>query len=166
MPRRKRSYFDASIYVAAFMGPDDEEYFAQSQAAILSAEQGTTEGVLSGLVMAETVGAPKIRVAASGAAVDEWQARLDRVVTYFRASTFLYVEESRRAGERAMELAVQFGLKGSDALHVAMAELSQCDEFHSLDSKHLAIGDRLGSMRVVRPYGEAQGEFPLSEPSG
>ncbi len=81
---------------------------------------------------------------------------------YFRASPFLYVEESRRAGERAMLLSVKYGLKGPDALHVALAEVAGCDEMHSLDKKHLRIGDDLGRIRVTRLHGEAQGELAVT----
>jgi predicted nucleic acid-binding protein len=83
------------------------------------------------------------------------------VIAFFRATEFSYVEESQRAGERAMELAKEFGLKGPDALHVALAETAGCDEFYSLDGKHLRIGDQLPTMRVLRPYGDPQSEFEL-----
>lgn len=127
MPTRTRVYFDASVYVTVFLG-EDEPDFAISEAAITAAEQGAIEGAFSGLVMAETVGAPRIRVG-DGTQADR-DRRLGHVVEYFKASRFLYVEESRRAGERAIELAVDFDLRGPDAMHVALAELAGCGEFY------------------------------------
>ena len=143
-----------------FLG-EDEPDFEIAQASLLSAEQGTTQGVLSGLVMAETMGAPRIRV---GTATDR-DERLLRVARYFAESRFLYVEESRRAGERSMQIAIEHGLKGADALHIALAELAQCEEFYSLDHKHLRIGTTSAGLVVRRPRGEVQGELAVEESS-
>ena len=145
------------MYLAVFL--EEPDRLEVAQAAILSAEQGLTRGHLSGLVMSEVVGAPSLR-SPQGSPRPEWEERLEEVVQYFRRSEFTYVEESRRVGIRSMELAVEHGLRGPDALHLALAELAGCDEFYSFDDKHLRIGG-LGDMRVMKPYGAPQSEIDI-----
>ena len=157
--RERRVYFDASVYLTVFFGQTDVDICA---AAIADAEQGNTIGVVSGLVMAEVVGHPDLR-SPQGPPSEANQQRLLDVVDYFRGLAFEYVEESRRAGERAMELAVEHGLKGADALHLALAEGAGCDEFYSLDKKHLRVADSLPKMRVRKPYGSPQASLPEDE---
>lgn len=153
----KKVYHDASVYLAVFL--EEPGRLEAAQAAILASEQGLTQGHLSGLVMAEVVGAPSLR-SPQGPRKPEWEERLAEAVAYFRGSDFLYIEESRRAGLRAMELAVEHGLKGADALHLALAEMAGCDEFYSFDKKHLRVGT-LGNLKVMKPYGDPQSEMTL-----
>jgi predicted nucleic acid-binding protein len=133
--RRRRVYFDPSVFVEVFLGAE-EPRFEAAQAAVLDAEQGHTEGMITGLVMAEVVGAPRIR-SPEGPPDPDLEERVQAVLDYFKASTFGYVEESRRAGERAMELALRYHLKGPDALHLAYAELAGCETFFTFDGKQL-----------------------------
>ena len=75
MPTRRRVYCDSTIYVAVFLG-EGEPHYEVARAAVVTAEQGITEGFVSGLVMAETTGAPRIR-APQGPPRPEWAARRD-----------------------------------------------------------------------------------------
>jgi predicted nucleic acid-binding protein len=150
-------YFDTSVYVSVLLGPEAPG-FAESIAAIRAAEHGQYEGLLSALVPAEVTGAPSIR-APQNQPADEATRRLDRAVDFFRRSSFRYVEIGRREGLRAAEIAREWNMKGADALHLAIAEMAGCQQFHTRDRDQLKVGDELPGMIVMEPIGTAQAEL-------
>jgi len=147
-------YFDTSVYVSVLLGADAPG-FAESIAAIRAAEHGHYEGLLSALVPAEVIGAPSIRAPQNQPAA-EAARRLDRAVDFFRRSSFRYVEIGRREGLRAGEISREWSMKGADALHLAIAEMAGCKQFHTRDHDQLKVGNQLPSMIVMEPVGPAQ----------
>jgi predicted nucleic acid-binding protein len=112
-----RTYFDASVYVAVFLGPSEPDV-ELCQASLTEAEEGGT-GVFSSLVVAETIGCPSMRVG-DGTPADR-AARLASARSYFSTTRFTFAEDSRRVALRAADLAIEHNVKGPDALHLALA---------------------------------------------
>lgn len=155
-----RLYCDTSIYVALILGPRAPGYI-ESRAMLQAAEGGTYEGVLSALVPAEVIGAPTIR-APQGVPKAEAVKRMAIAMEYFQRSPFRYLEIDKRAGLRAAQIARDHEMKGADALHLAVAELSGCNLFCTLDHDQLKVGDRLSGLVISRPQGPAQAELEFS----
>jgi predicted nucleic acid-binding protein len=151
------TYFDASVYVSIFLGPD-EPYVDACQAALEDAEQGNSAGVFSSLVVAESIGCPRMRVG-DGSPGDR-VTRLAAARDYFDSTRFTFVEDSRRVSMRAADLAMEHDLKGPDALHLALAEAAGCERFFSLDGNHLKI-ERIGQLVISRPYGQPQSSIDI-----
>lgn len=147
-------YFDTSVYVSVILGEDEPDHQA-SLTALLAAQQGRFTGLVSALVPAEVVGAPRIR-APQGVPAAEAARRTSQAVEYFERCPFVYVEAGRRAGLRAAEIAKEWNMKGADALHVAIAELSGCTELHTLDADQLKVATGITGLLVRKPRGTAQ----------
>lgn len=154
-----RVYFDTSVYLAPMMA--DQARADVAEVAIMGAIQGKTQAFISSLVVAEAVGAPNVR-APQGVPPAVGRRRADEIAAYMDSLGFTYVEGGRAVGARAGELAREYQLKGPDALHLALAERAQCDEFYSFDGGHLKIGS-LGGMSIREPRGHADGMLELDE---
>jgi predicted nucleic acid-binding protein len=84
---------------------------------------------------------------------------LHLAVEFFRRSSFRYVEIGRREGLRAAEISRDWDMKGADALHLAIAEIAGCEQFHTRDNDQLKVGSELPGMIVMEPLGTAQAEL-------
>lgn len=157
-----RVYFDSTVYLALLLG---EKGRAESAREALDWAAGRdAKGFISALVVAEVIGAPRLRAPQHvPARIGRRQMRMAR--EYFSGVGFLYVEGGRTVAGRAGELCEHHDLAGPDALHLAMAAHAKCTEFHTFDNDQLKIGS-LGDMRICLPHGSAQGELPFDDGRG
>jgi predicted nucleic acid-binding protein len=149
-------YFDACVFLAVFL--EEEGRLEPASAAVRAAEQRISQGHLSALTVAEAVGAPNLR-APQGPPSLEHAKRLDQARDYFLATQFRFVDITQRASTLAMEFAVGFQLKGPDALHLALAKTSGCDELHTYDGPLLKVGTQVAGLSVREPNGDPQLEI-------
>lgn len=154
-------YFDSSVFVAVLLGPTEPRH-GDCLAAVTDAQEGITVGFISSLVVAEVVGAPKLR-APQGVSRSEARRRMATAQDFFRTSGFRFVEAGRREGLRAAEIAQEFDMKGADALHVALAESARCRDLFSLDHDQLKVADGIAGLVVRAPIHEGQVVLDLKE---
>lgn len=97
--------------------------------------------VLPAIVIPEIAGAPNVR----GDHIPKAE-RLKRVAAataWIRSSTYVVAEMSERTARRAVELAIEFSLKGSDAAILATAEEWGCTHLYAQDGDLLKCEGRL-----------------------
>lgn len=150
----RKVYFDTSVFLEHFLGQEGAQ---EAREALAEAESRLTLGHVSALVVAECVGAPKVR-ALQGVPPAERDRRIDVVRDYFHGSIFRHVDATARAGALASEYAIELELHGPDALHLALAKMSGCDELHAFDGALLRVGQSVPGLTVCRPYAD-QGQL-------
>lgn len=150
MPLTERVYVDASVFVAALVGEDEPQH-SVAVAFIEMGQQGGFRPVISGLVMAESVGAGKVRAPQSTPRAER-RRRVAKVRDFFDQSAFDMVDLGRLGGLRAAEYCVKYDLKGPDACHLAMAILAGCGRLATLDGGLLKVGEAEPPVSVVKPW--------------
>lgn len=145
---RIKVYFDTCVFLAVFLPSQSEE--PEARLALQAAERGATQGFISSLVLAETIGNAKLR-APQGVPGVERDRRIDLARDYFLASGFTYVEAAARSGRRAMQYAIDHQLSGPDSLHLALAVMSGCDQLHTFDKGLLRVGCAVPGLEVCKP---------------
>lgn len=141
-------YFDSCVLLAVLLPNQDGAEDARS--ALSAAQQNITLGHTSALVVAETIGNAKLR-APQGIPATERDRRIDLARDFILGCGFRYVDATARAGTLAMQYAIEFQLSAPDALHLALATMSGCDELHTFDRGLLAVGDKVAGLEVCTP---------------
>jgi predicted nucleic acid-binding protein len=158
-----RVYVDASVFVAALVG-EDEKHHRVAVDFISHVQGGGLRAVVSGLVLAETLGSGPVR---SGQGVPEAKRmeRVELVQRFFDGAGFEYVELGAAAGRRAARLAVIHHLKGADACHLSMALLSGCQQLITLDDGLLKVENQEPPLTVTTPWSPYAQEGTLFGPA-
>lgn len=141
-----RVYFDTSVILGAFLGPKERKH-AECVGAIQDAQAGRIFGVMSALVVAEATGAPNHR---QGVSPSVAKKAMKAAAAFTQNTGMQMVDISTATGKRAAELAIEFQLKGPDALHLALALEARCTHLYTCDGGLLKVGD-YGHVTVCEP---------------
>jgi len=153
-----RIYLDTTVFISALVGPPDPDCDG-ARAVLAGAQAGDFQLVLSSLVMAETVGAPKIR-AAQNVGRPACKAKQAKARAYIDGLNGLYIELSEDDGQRAAELSREYDLGGADALHLAAALRHRCVTLFTSDNGFLKVNGLVPDIQVLRPdWGRLQLDY-------
>lgn len=162
MATNRRVYFEASVFVAIVLA--EEGRGERALAAVTHAQAGLSDGFISALVVAESVGCPNVR-APQGARASVGLKKIAKAQALFDGLNLRYVEGGRMVGCRAGTYVQQHNLRGPDALHLALAEQAQCGELHTFDTDLLKIGT-LHGMEIMEPHGFYQTAISVEDGPG
>jgi predicted nucleic acid-binding protein len=145
-------FVDTSVFVNVFTAGenDPDEWLPISTAALAAAERGKIRIVVSGLVIAETLGCPNMR--GTHIPREQRRDRCNAALAWFRDNDFETVEIARHHGDQASRLAQRHQLRGPDALHLVCAQIAGCDRLWTWDSDLIKVNGQLGALVIEQPY--------------
>lgn len=141
----ERPYVDSSVYIAAILGEEAEPGKSSISAQVLElARTGAFPVLASTFVFAEVI-------------KDRRQPELDSeqeelIDSYLRQECITWVEVDLPLAEKARSIARQHGLKPGDAIHLASAIRSGCDQLLSWNDGDFTPGLEVEGVSLHRPH--------------
>ncbi len=155
MPNERLLFWDSNVFISRIeKTPGRITVLEQLTGA---AEAGQLRLVTSALTLAEVA---VIR----DAGLPDDQERL--IVDFFENDYIVVRSVDRFVAEKAREIIRSHGIKGADAVQVAVALQSKAHEFHTYDTTLLKkLGpNTLPGLPVVEPHWDTQWSLPLEPP--
>lgn len=156
----ERVFVDTCVILEVFLGPasTNPERLEACQWVMRAASAGTIDVYVSPLVAAETIGHHEIRAPHD----DRGRDQLAKALRYFESTAVHLVEIDRLMMLRAMDLCVELGLKGADAIHVACALRAECEVLYTYDGDMLKRNGAMPDLRFEIPVVKGQTDLPFA----
>lgn len=159
VPDYKHLYLDADVYLGLIKGEPGRVDIARS--LLGDTQAGRFVVMASTLIYAKVCGHGDVRAPQDFKAVDE------KISAFFEHGFIRWIEVDLVLAREARRYSRDYGLRGSDAIHLASAVRGPCDVLMTWNKNDFPIGETVDGVEIREPFlfGQAKLEDLPSAPT-